>query len=151
MDATTYYIAKTASKVVFNQPRFRTLTGAITGETAYIYGADKAGEDVTLEGAITSAIIGGIGGQYLGRATRSLVESDAKKWVRYIKSGRFEPSKDEAKAIQRIGEFAFKPKPQTPMKDITQGAIGLGATVGREAIRYEEPQNGQSADPRSRL
>ena len=146
-DATTYYIAKTAGKVVSNQPRFRTLTGGLTGMTAYVAGTEQ--EDISLEGLITSTILGGVAGNYAGKATRSILESDAKKWVRYIKSGRFAPSKDEAKAIQRIGEFKFNAPKQTPVQDMAKSGSQLmySTDIGRDMIRYEEPKQ----DPRNGL
>lgn len=102
-DAVTYKLGQTASKVVQNQPKFRVLTGAMVSEAAYLYNVED--KDLSVDGVIASAVVGGLVGYQAGRATRSLLESDAKKWVRYIKSGRFAPNKAESAAIKRLDEF----------------------------------------------
>ena len=84
-DAVMYHSAKTAEQIIYNQPKFRTLTGALTGETIYL--ANNEDKDLTIEGILGSLVGGGVGGYYGGRATRSLLESDINKITRYLKSG----------------------------------------------------------------
>ena len=84
-DAVVYQSAKTAEKIIYNQPKFRTLTGALTGETIYL--ANNEDKDLTIEGILGSLVGGGVSGYYGGRATRSLLENDIHKITRYLKSG----------------------------------------------------------------
>lgn len=107
-DAVAYKMANTAEKIIYNQPKFRAVTGAAVGETVYMANTDQ--KDITLEGALASAIFGGIGGYYAGKATRSLLESDVKKVARYLEMGRGKPSKDVVKSIENIGKHIKPPE-----------------------------------------
>ena len=84
-DAVTYNAAKVAEKIIYNQPKFRTVTGAAIGETIYL--ARTEDKDLSVEGAIASLLAGGTAGYYGGRTARSLLESDINKVSRYLKSG----------------------------------------------------------------
>lgn len=107
-DAVAYHMANVAEKVIYNQPKFRAITGAAVGETVYMANTDR--KDISLEGALTSALFGGIGGYYMGKATRSLLESDVQKVARYLKMGRGKPSKDVIKSIENIGKHIKPPE-----------------------------------------
>jgi len=106
-DAVSYQVGKTVSKVVFNQPKFRTLTGALTGETVYM----ATEEDISIEGALMALLGGGVLGYGAGRATRSVFESDVNKIARYLKNGNAKKfskgmPKGIAESMARLGEQA---------------------------------------------
>jgi hypothetical protein len=104
-DAMTYHMAKTAEKVVYNQPKFRTLTGASVGATIHL----ANNEDVTLEGTFTAMLFGGALGYGAGRVTRSALESDINKVSRYLREGKSygkNMPKGIADAMGRLGEQA---------------------------------------------
>lgn len=104
-DATTFHMAKTAEKIVYNQPKLRAITGAVTGETIYLSNTEQ--KDLNLHDALTSAVLGATGGYYAGRAMRSLLESDINKVSRYLKEGRGMPmgmKEDLRKSLERIGQ-----------------------------------------------
>jgi len=107
-DAITYHMAKTAEKVVYNQPKFRTLTGALVGATVNIANTKKE-EDITLEGLLTSMLIGGGAGYAAGRVTRSALESDINKVSRYLREGKSYGKgmpKGISDALGRLGQQA---------------------------------------------
>jgi hypothetical protein len=104
-DAMTYHTGKTASTILLNQLKFRTLTGALTGETIYL----ANNEEITLEGALKSLVLGGTVGYGAGRVTRSVLESDVNKIARYLKNGtakKFSKGmpKGIAESLGRLGE-----------------------------------------------
>lgn len=104
-DAVGYYIAKTAEKVVYNQPKFRAVTGAATGATVYFANAEP--EDISLEGLLMSMATGSAAGYYAGKGARSLLETDANKVARYLKAGKGKPDnmpQDIEKALSRLGQ-----------------------------------------------
>lgn len=145
-DAVMYHSAKTAEKIIYNQPKFRTLTGALTGETIYL--ANNEDKDLTIEGILGSLVGGGVGGYYGGRATRSLLESDINKITRYLKSGaEFGENmpKGLIDSLTRLGtqarrfedeamDIASETAQKTDLRPVGAAAASLG-TVG--AIKAE--------------
>ena len=117
-DAVGYKMAKTAEQVIYNQPKFRTLTGALTGETVYL--ANTKPEDLTIQGVLLSAIGGSVGGYYGGKVARSVLESDANKIARYLKEGKGKPSVDVLKSMGRIEDALGGSKPKTIRDVVTQ-------------------------------
>ena len=118
-DATTYYAAKQGSKMIRNHPAFRTVTGSITGETMYLTQTDQ--EDLSWEGAVMSAIVGGGAGFYVGKAMRNVFEQDIAKIRRYIEAGDFKKEAPHIKgALSRIGKLA-EMKRQVEPEDFVPG------------------------------
>lgn len=106
-DGITYQAGKTAEKIIYNQPKFRTVTGAITGETIYL--ANTPDKELSIEGALTSALLGSAGGYAGGRVARSLLESDIAKVSRYLKADKpmgADMPKGLMDSLNRIGQRA---------------------------------------------
>lgn len=103
-DATSYYIKKLMAEITKNKPYLNSLTGAIHGQALYLAGEEP--ENISLEDALTATILGAVGGYQMGRFTRSLMEGDAKKWIRYIKSDKFRPpNKAELRSARRLEKY----------------------------------------------
>lgn len=81
-DALGFHMSKTLTSIIGNQPKFRALTGGITGEALYLATTDQ--EDITAEGMLAAALFGGVSGKYAGRATRNIFEKDVQKLQRYL-------------------------------------------------------------------
>jgi len=110
-DAMSFHLSKTLTKIIGNQPAFRTITGGITGETYYLATTDL--EDITAEGMLASALFGGVAGKYAGRATRNIFEKDVQKLQRYLNKPKKGKMSEEIQNLfinlgQKAKEFGSK-------------------------------------------
>lgn len=131
-DSVLYYSDKALKLETQAKPFLKSFTGSAIGAGTYLLATDA--EDYNIEDFLKVLVFGGIAGQYVGKALRSILEDDIVKVSRYLKHGYNKPLNTKTwTSIKRLdkvlGSFEDDAIKAAGQSKLVQGTVGA-ATVG---------------------